>query len=138
MAASSSAADPYAQDYRGPDRRPFSAIDGRGTTEWLSALGDPEPWLQINLPARTVREISLSVANASQITELHQMAVIDPQLVDVRGFWQTIAQGDHVTVFHAGREELNFLLRAVGASTRSPVSSSSIAFDQPTRPGRRA
>lgn len=50
-----------------------------------------------------------------QVVTPAEMAVIDPQAVDVRAFWQIIAKGDHTTVFHAGREELLFVLRAVKA-----------------------
>jgi len=42
-------------------------------------------------------------------------AVIDPKAVEVRPFWETLATGDRLTVFHAGREELNFMLRATGS-----------------------
>jgi ribonuclease D len=50
-----------------------------------------------------------------QVVTPHQMAVIDPQTVDVGAFWKVVAQGEHTTVVHAGREELSFMLRAVGA-----------------------
>lgn len=50
-----------------------------------------------------------------QVVTPDETAVIDPKAVDVLPFWETIAAGDRLTVFHAGREELNFLLRAVGA-----------------------
>jgi ribonuclease D len=45
-----------------------------------------------------------------------ELAVIDPQSLDVRAFWQVIAEGNRTTVLHAGREELSFMLRAVGAA----------------------
>ncbi len=47
-----------------------------------------------------------------QIATREEMAVVDPQQVDVRPFWHLLVSGEHVTVLHAGREELNFLLRA--------------------------
>jgi ribonuclease D len=50
-----------------------------------------------------------------QVVTPAELAVIDPQTVDVRAFWQIVAGGDRMTVFHAGREELSFMLRAVGA-----------------------
>lgn len=50
-----------------------------------------------------------------QVATPTELAVIDPQAVDVRPFWQTLARGDRTTVLHAGREELGFLLRSVGA-----------------------
>ncbi|MCA9236422.1 MAG: HRDC domain-containing protein [Planctomycetales bacterium] len=53
-----------------------------------------------------------------QIATRVEMAVVDPQEVDVKEFWQLLVDGDHVTVFHAGREELNFILRAVGAAPK--------------------
>ena len=50
-----------------------------------------------------------------QVVTPDELAVIDPQAVDVRQFWQVIAKSDRTTVLHAGREELSFMLRAVGA-----------------------
>ena len=49
-----------------------------------------------------------------QIATADEMAVIDPQEVDVGILWHALVDGDHVTVMHAAREELNFILRAVG------------------------
>jgi ribonuclease D len=48
-----------------------------------------------------------------QIATCDEMAVVDPQQVDVEPFWRLLVEGDHTTILHAGREELNFLLRAV-------------------------
>jgi len=53
-----------------------------------------------------------------QIATREELAVVDPQQVDVQPFWQLLASGDHVTVLHAGREELNFLLRAMNRLPR--------------------
>lgn len=53
-----------------------------------------------------------------QVVTPDELAVIDPQTVDVKPFWQAIAHGDRTTVFHAGREELCFMLRAVGSVPR--------------------
>ena len=53
-----------------------------------------------------------------QVITPTESAVIDPQEVDVLPFWRVIAEGDQTTVFHAGREELNFILRAVGQPPR--------------------
>jgi len=40
---------------------------------------------------------------------------IDPLAVgDMRPFWQRLVEPDHETIVHAGREELNFCLRATG------------------------
>jgi ribonuclease D len=50
-----------------------------------------------------------------QVVTPDETAVIDPKAVDVRPFWEAIVTGDRMTVFHAGREELNFLLRSVDA-----------------------
>ena len=50
-----------------------------------------------------------------QIVTPEEAAVIDPKAVDILPLWKTIATGHHITVFHAGREELNFLHRSVGA-----------------------
>ena len=49
-----------------------------------------------------------------QVVTPTEMAVIDPQTVDVKTFWQSLVRGDRTTVLHAGREELGFALRAVG------------------------
>ena len=48
-----------------------------------------------------------------QVASCNEMAVIDPQEVDLEPFWRLLVEGDHVTILHAGREELNFMLRAV-------------------------
>jgi ribonuclease D len=50
-----------------------------------------------------------------QVVTPGELAVVDPQAVDVRPFWQAVASGDRMTVVHAGREELSFMLRAVRA-----------------------
>lgn len=43
------------------------------------------------------------------------LAAIDPLAVrDLAPFWQTLAEGDHETIVHAGREELVFSLSATG------------------------
>ena len=48
-----------------------------------------------------------------QIATDHEQAAIDPlALSDLNPFWKVMAAGDHVTVLHAGREELNFFLRS--------------------------
>jgi len=36
------------------------------------------------------------------------------EIEDMTPFWQTLAQGDHETIVHAGRGDLEFCLRAVG------------------------
>ena len=49
-----------------------------------------------------------------QIATRDEMAVIDAMAVpEVEPFWRMLVDGDHVTVLHAGREELNFMLRSV-------------------------
>ncbi|HYT10298.1 MAG TPA: alpha-(1-_3)-arabinofuranosyltransferase family protein, partial [Mycobacteriales bacterium] len=52
--ASSSAADPFAAAYRGPDRRPAAAVDGDPATAWISDAGTVGQWIQVRLgsPAR--------------------------------------------------------------------------------------
>ncbi|TWT48496.1 ribonuclease D [Botrimarina hoheduenensis] len=42
-------------------------------------------------------------------------AVIDPQGIDdMTPFWRLLAEGDHITIVHAAREELNFCHTAIG------------------------
>lgn len=53
-----------------------------------------------------------------QVVTPTELAVVDPQALDVRAFWQILARGDHTTVLHAGREELSFILRAVKTPPR--------------------
>lgn len=49
-----------------------------------------------------------------QVVTEHGMAVIDPQLVgDLSPFWNALADGNHVTICHAAREEINFSLTAI-------------------------
>src|SRR5690606_20753455 len=48
-----------------------------------------------------------------QVATEHDLAAIDPlALEDLNPFWRVMVEGDHVTVLHAGREELNFFLRS--------------------------
>ena len=54
-----------------------------------------------------------------QVSTRDEMAVIDASAIkEVHRFWETLVDGDHVTVMHAGREELNFMLRSVGKLPR--------------------
>ena len=44
-----------------------------------------------------------------------ELAVIDPYRVDeMTSFWQALAEGQHTTIVHAAREEVNFSLAACG------------------------
>lgn len=48
-----------------------------------------------------------------QVATEDQLAVIDPYEVgDLREFWETLADGQHTTIVHAAREEVNFALSA--------------------------
>lgn len=50
-----------------------------------------------------------------QVVTEHDLAVIDPFRVgDLRAFWDILADGDHSTIVHAAREEVNFALHACG------------------------
>jgi ribonuclease D len=49
-----------------------------------------------------------------QLITPEEAAVVDPQRVDVRPLWHAVSQAAGIVVWHAGREELNFLLRSVG------------------------
>ncbi len=50
-----------------------------------------------------------------QVATPDEMAVVDTIAIqEVDSFWSMLTEGDHVTILHAGREELNFMLRAVG------------------------
>ena len=49
-----------------------------------------------------------------QLITPHESAVVDPQKLDMRPLWHAVSQSQGVVVWHAGREELNFLLRSVG------------------------
>ncbi|MCH2596225.1 MAG: HRDC domain-containing protein [Pirellulales bacterium] len=49
-----------------------------------------------------------------QVSTQDHCTVIDAGAVqDVKPFWELLTQGDHVTILHAGREELNFIMRSV-------------------------
>lgn len=42
------------------------------------------------------------------------LAVIDPQPIDdMNPFWELLADGDHITIAHAAREEINFCMAAI-------------------------
>jgi ribonuclease D len=46
-----------------------------------------------------------------QVATSDELAVIDPYKAgDMRPFWRTLAEGEHITIVHAAREELNFAL----------------------------
>jgi ribonuclease D len=50
-----------------------------------------------------------------QVAADDRLAVIDPyETPDLRPFWELLASPGHVTVVHAGREELRFCLGAIG------------------------
>ena len=49
-----------------------------------------------------------------QIATRDELTIVDPQAVDdLVPFWETLADGEHVTIVHAAREEANFSLRAI-------------------------
>ena len=51
-----------------------------------------------------------------QIATDDELAVIDTNAIeDLKPFWKMLTSGEHVTILHAGREELNFMMRAVDA-----------------------
>jgi ribonuclease D len=50
-----------------------------------------------------------------QVAAAGRLAVIDPlKGADLKPFWQILADGDHETIVHAGRQEIEFSLAAVG------------------------
>jgi ribonuclease D len=50
-----------------------------------------------------------------QVATKDELAVIDPYRVgDLLPFWKTLVDGEHVTIVHAAREELNFCLNSCG------------------------
>ena len=49
-----------------------------------------------------------------QVATPERMVVIDPyQAGDLTPFWTSLADGNHITIAHAAREELNFSLKAI-------------------------
>jgi len=51
-----------------------------------------------------------------QVSTTDELATIDTRAIeDVNPFWRVLTEGEHVTILHAGREELNFMLRAIDA-----------------------
>ncbi len=54
-----------------------------------------------------------------QISTRDEMAAIDTCVLnDLQPFWKMLTEGEHVTILHAGREELNFMMRAVDAQPK--------------------
>jgi ribonuclease D len=57
-----------------------------------------------------------------QVAAGDALAVIDPLLIDdMTPFWRLLSTGSHETVVHAGREEILFCQRAVGAAPANLV-----------------
>jgi ribonuclease D len=55
-----------------------------------------------------------------QVATADDLAVIDPYRAgDLTQFWQALAGGEHTTIAHAAREELNFSLSACGRPPRA-------------------
>lgn len=55
-----------------------------------------------------------------QVVTEQGMSVVDPQEIsDLDPFWLALSEGDHVTIAHAAREELNFSLTAIDAVPRN-------------------
>ena len=51
-----------------------------------------------------------------QVATKDELAVIDPYRAgDLTPFWRTLADGEHSTIVHAAREEVNFALTACGS-----------------------
>lgn len=51
-----------------------------------------------------------------QVATSDLLAVIDPQAIeDIAPFWEVLSRGNHITIAHAAREEINFSLHAVNA-----------------------
>jgi ribonuclease D len=49
------------------------------------------------------------------VATANELAVVDPYRVpDLTIFWRTLAEGHHITIAHAAREELNFALLSCG------------------------
>ena len=49
-----------------------------------------------------------------QVCAGERLAVIDPLgIPDMRPFWEMLVDGDHITIVHAGRSEMEFCLRSV-------------------------
>jgi ribonuclease D len=49
-----------------------------------------------------------------QVATPERLAVIDPyQAGDLSPFWTALADGNHTTIAHAAREEINFSLKAI-------------------------
>ncbi len=71
------------------------------------------PWIAFDtefVSERTYRPLLCLV----QVATEKGLALIDPLTVDdVTPFWQALARGQHETIVHAGRGELEFCLRAV-------------------------
>lgn len=55
-----------------------------------------------------------------QVVTEQGMSVVDPQKVgNMSPFWRALATGDHITIAHAAREEINFSLTAIDVSPRN-------------------
>ncbi len=93
-------------------------------------ITDPHELTQLCRRLESVKQIGIDTEFVSedtfyselcliQIATGDEMAVVDTIAIqDVSSLWKVLTEGEHVTVLHAGREELNFMLRAVGKTPR--------------------
>ncbi len=69
------------------------------------------------------------------------LAIIDTKAVpEIDEFWETLADGDHLTIVHAGREEFRFCRRAVGRVPKNwfdvQLAAGMIGLDYPSSYGK--
>lgn len=57
-----------------------------------------------------------------QIATDEEAVIVDPLgVTDLQPFWEVLTDGDHETVFHAGREEIGFCIEAVGRCPKNMI-----------------
>ena len=95
ISTSSSASDPFANDYLGPGYSGYAAVDGSARTAWVSDVRDASPSLRIDLRAPT------TLADLSLDFSALPVGTFRPQRVTVEtaaGSWSGAIGSDHVRV----------------------------------------
>jgi len=95
-------------------REPYETLTGQAEFETYCARLAEQPWLGLDtefVAEHTYRPVLCLVQIASPLG----LAVIDPlELKNVAPLWEMLVEGEHETIMHAARSELEFCYHATG------------------------